>query len=304
MAERRGATFLLTGLLLGIAAGLLFAWVISPVKYVDTEPRSLRADFKDQYRALIAAAYSANGDLGRASARLALLQDPDPAAALSSQASRAGQPESEARALAALSAALSQPASLPGSGQQTAVAETVAAVMAAQSPALQAAEATNLAMLTQAATGPSETGQSATPAPLASPTPTRGRSTPPATPTRPPALPTPRPSPTPGAPFQLIDSQQVCGQNPQPLLQVQVNDAAGEPVAGVEFVVTWEGNHRDHFFTGFKPAVNPGYADFTMTPGVVYSLRLAAGGQPVNDLYAPGCPGGTAGGLLLTFAQK
>ena len=38
MNESRGNLYLLTGLVIGLAAGLLFAWVISPVKYVDIEP--------------------------------------------------------------------------------------------------------------------------------------------------------------------------------------------------------------------------------------------------------------------------
>jgi hypothetical protein len=86
--EKRGPWYLLTGLVLGIALGLIYAWIFQPVQYVDTSPASLRSDFKDQYRALIAAAYLGNGDLVRARARLELIKDEDMFRAISEQAQR------------------------------------------------------------------------------------------------------------------------------------------------------------------------------------------------------------------------
>src|SRR5690348_319460 len=88
MSEERGSWYLLTGLILGLALGLAYSWIFSPVKYVDTAPYSLRDDFKDQYRNLIASAYLTDGDLGRAKARLALLKDDDPSRVLAAQAQR------------------------------------------------------------------------------------------------------------------------------------------------------------------------------------------------------------------------
>ena len=69
-------------LIIGFGLGLTYAWVISPVKYVDADPQALRADFKDHFRSAISAAYASTGDLERARARLALFNDPDPAQAL------------------------------------------------------------------------------------------------------------------------------------------------------------------------------------------------------------------------------
>jgi multidrug efflux pump len=60
----------LLGLLCGIGLGLLYSWQISPVAYIDAEPSILRADFKDQYRIVIAAAYDATRDLPRDRAAL------------------------------------------------------------------------------------------------------------------------------------------------------------------------------------------------------------------------------------------
>ena len=93
---------------------------------------------------------------------------------------------------------------------------------------------------------------------------------------------------------------------PEALLQVKITDAAGNPVPGVKIQVTWQGG-EDFFFTGLKPELGVGYADFVMTPGVVYAVRLAEGSQAVSNLSVPDCghPGGSNywGDWLLTFTQ-
>src|SRR5688572_26651711 len=88
MNEKRGPWYLLTGVIIGIAISLVIGWVIAPIQYVDTTPSTLRSDFKDQYRYMIAAAYSVTGNLERARARIALIEDPDPVQALGDQAQR------------------------------------------------------------------------------------------------------------------------------------------------------------------------------------------------------------------------
>ena len=106
----------------------------------------------------------------------------------------------------------------------------------------------------------------------------------------------------------MLDSRKlVCGQVlADPLIQVQAVDATGQPATGVEATVTWAGG-EDHFFTGLKPELGAGYADFVMDPGTVYTLRLAEGGQPVSDLTAGECetPGGghAWGAWLLIFKR-
>jgi hypothetical protein len=75
MGEQRGPWYLLTGLAIGLALGLVYAWWINPVAYVNTAPASLRPDSKEAYRSLIAAAFGANGNLERARVRLSLLKD-------------------------------------------------------------------------------------------------------------------------------------------------------------------------------------------------------------------------------------
>src|SRR5215211_3693246 len=73
------------------------------------EPSALRADFKDQYRSVVAAAYAATGNLPRAQARLAVLGDVNQIDALNAQAQRmhaSSQAFERADHLAALASAL------------------------------------------------------------------------------------------------------------------------------------------------------------------------------------------------------
>jgi hypothetical protein len=281
---RRGPWYLLTGLLIGLALGLLVAWVISPVEYVDTAPASLRADFKEGYRSMIASAYLATGDLGRAQSRLSLLGDADPEQALTLQAQSAlasGDPDGSAYALTRLADALKQS---PNEASLSPTPELIASIT--QSPP-------GSATIT-----PTHRPSSAlTPIYILTPRPTR------------------TPTPTVGAAFVLVSQENVCDVNlSEGLLQVEVQDAAGQPVPGAEIIIFWEGG-EEHIFTGLKPELGNGYADFIMTPNIVYTVQLArwdgssiaAQHQPVTNLTAPSCPtdGGDSyhGGIRLLFQQ-
>ena len=79
MRESRGPWYLLTGVVIGLALGVLYGWLIAPVSYTDTQPHTLRAELKDEYRTLIALAYLSNGNAARAQTRLELLRDVNPA---------------------------------------------------------------------------------------------------------------------------------------------------------------------------------------------------------------------------------
>ncbi|MDI6814027.1 MAG: hypothetical protein QMD10_10880, partial [Desulfitobacteriaceae bacterium] len=130
MNQRRGSLYLLTGLILGLAMGLGYSFLIQPVQYTDLSPAMLSPADKDQYRALIAVAYLANRDLVRARARLALLKDADAYGALAAQAQRwlaEGKSAEEARALGLLAADLAQ-------AQATLLAPTVATLSSSPQP--------------------------------------------------------------------------------------------------------------------------------------------------------------------------
>ena len=71
--------------LLGVAGGIVYGWVINPVKFVDTTPASLRADYRTDYVLMVAESYHANQDEALARQRLAILGT-DSAASISEAA--------------------------------------------------------------------------------------------------------------------------------------------------------------------------------------------------------------------------
>jgi hypothetical protein len=320
MSENRGYWYLLTGLLIGLALGILFAWVVAPLEYTDTTPASLRADFKDEYRYLIAASYRTNGNLERARARLALLGDPDPAAALGEQAQRllAGDaPMSAVRVLADLAEVLQNPAAFSPQDALPDLA-TTDQVAAVSTPTLGSQPAVTLAPTNP--TSPFEPILDPTETPTLPPTPTETSTLRPgmrtATLTRTPlrsatpiATVTPKPSltptATPGQPFQLVDQSTFCDPNRPALLQVVLEDAAGNPASGIEIAISWLGG-EETFFTGLKPELGFGYADFSMNPGVEYALSLSNGITRISGLQTTPCSldsGEIAGGIRLKFRQ-
>ena len=114
------------------------------------------------------------------------------------------------------------------------------------------------------------------------------------------------PSVSPAPVFVLLDQQSVCdATQPVSLLQIVVQDSKGEPVPGVQITIAWDGG-LDTFYTGLKPELGAGYADFQMTPGMVYSLRTG-NSATINNLSAPECSGSDGnpypGGWYLLFGQ-
>lgn len=99
-------SLILLGVIAGIAMGVFYGWVISPVSYTDTAPAALRSDYKDQYLILIATSYTADGDLDRARQRLAGLGLADSAGAVTALAQRLAAEGKDTSAPSALAAAL------------------------------------------------------------------------------------------------------------------------------------------------------------------------------------------------------
>jgi hypothetical protein len=105
----------------------------------------------------------------------------------------------------------------------------------------------------------------------------------------------------------LKERNQICDPDLEdPQIQILVTDAGGNPVPGVEIIIQWD-QEEENFFTGLKPEFGLGYADFTMTPDVVYTLHIADGGQLIQDLAAQECSTNNGerywGSWLLTFTQ-
>ncbi len=261
--KRNGWILLGISFILGIAGGLHYAWNINPVAYVDAAPSSLRQDFQSDYITLIAASYAATGELDRAQVRLSIFSLEDLGSYLGRLAQNRlaeGRPESEARALAMLAAAVGEaPPALP------------------------------------ITPSPSESASTGEPSTTPSPSPSN----------------TPRPlhppTSTPGAPFELIEQEKVCDPSEEkPLLKVRILDALSEGVPRMSILVIWDSG-QEKFFTGLKPELGLGYADFAMTEDVVYTLQVSDADRLVTGLRSELCTDEEGelypGAWLLTFQQ-
>lgn len=109
------------------------------------------------------------------------------------------------------------------------------------------------------------------------------------------ATPSPLPPATPAPTYQLVEQTALCGEPGQPgKIIVEVQDPGGSGVAGVQVVVSWP-TGQDQFYTGLRPDLGTGYADFDMKPDLEYAVDLVEyrGEGPrelVSDLAAGICP--------------
>jgi hypothetical protein len=251
---------LIFGLVLGVAAGLGYAWFVNPVNYVDIQPSQLKRDVKEQYIIVVGQAYLQDLDLARAQARLAAAGVQNPAETVSQQAdqafARSASPE-YIRALTVLAEAL-------GGHPQAAEVFSGTAV------------APGVDRLTPTSTF--DAVPSLTPSATALP----------------PTQPIPTPTETPvlipsDATMKLVAEQTLCdAEHAAGQLQVYVLDISGAGIPGVKVLINWEGG-SDVFFSGLKPEIDPGYGDFEMQADQVYSVTLVGLAEPVVGLTAVPC---------------
>lgn len=300
MRDERGHWYLLTGFVIGIVFGLLYAWLIAPRELQYTTPASLQPEFKDQYRSMIASAFVATGNLPRAEARLALLADEDVIQVLAAQAQRTlgeGESPAEAQALGLLAVALGEggseliPSPVPSATPADAQSPPGPTPEDGNPDPVESTPVTEPANVEQSPSDQSGQGEIENNASLSTATP----------------LPTRTPTATPGSPFVLQSNTFVCDPDlPNPLIQVIAENTAGDPLPGQEISVSWESGD-DFFFTGLKPELGTGYADFLMEPGLVYQVQMSAGGQTVPDITPAECESESGsrywGSWLLVFSR-
>jgi hypothetical protein len=277
---------------------------------VDANPAILRADFKDQYRIVIAAAYASSHDLARARARLDLLNDTNATGELSAHAQRmtgTGESFEDTQLLAKLATDLQQ-----GYASTSIMSTPSANIPFTSEPFVSTPFVAAMSSTPDVETPSAEEATPTATAEFSEPTiiPTLSFAQTPLAPQQL-STPTPRPTSTPTSginmPFTLIGQDTVCDVDLNPgLLQFILTDSRRDQVAGIQIIVTWaEG--EDRFFTGFKPEVGDGYADFIMQADTVYSVRVVEGGSFVPNISAPTCTDENGenylGGLLLTFQQ-
>lgn len=282
---RRVPWDIMLALLAGLGLGLLYAWLLAPLPVTNAGPLALHSDFKESYRSAIAASYAATGNLARAQARLALLGDPDPIDSLNAQAQRMlanSETIAGADEVAALALALQDG---PGGIRTTEPTQVVEEIDVTFTETLPPPSSESPSAITET---PELIATEATILP-ATPRPTQ------------------TPPPTLGAPFTLTAQDSICDTNlPDGLLQVLVLNSNRRQMPGMEIVITWEGG-GEQFFTGLKPELGNGYADYSMTPNMIYTVQIASGSDVAAGLTPPTCqaPSGESyfGGIKLTFQQ-
>ena len=65
--------------IIGIAAGLFYGWIVNPVKFVDTTPASLRADYRTDYILMVAEGFHGDQNVELAVRRLSIFGGEAPA---------------------------------------------------------------------------------------------------------------------------------------------------------------------------------------------------------------------------------
>jgi hypothetical protein len=232
----------LISLVIGLALGLGYAWLIDPVTFSESSPAQVTQAYRKAWLLMAAEAYAQDGDWERTQIRIEALRDPNIAQTLATtfdQVNAAG-PNAEARALARLADRLS--VSTPG----------MLIYLAGIITPTPLPSSTPRASVTPRA--------SATPRPTGTPLPTATIA---ATPTQ-----TPIPA------YQVIDRRAECSRSAQPpQIRVIVRDALGHSAPGKEVWIMWEGG-SDRFVTGLKPEIDPGYGDFDMQLDQTYNISI------------------------------
>jgi hypothetical protein len=261
---------LIIGLLAGLAAGLFYAWFVNPVTFVNISPDQLRVEDQREYVLLVAESYAQDNDLEHAQDRLRRLGMRDPVAWVALQADDAlltGAPADRVRALATLAEAL---------GAEPMAAEVFSGTSAPTSPP---AAAEQPSPTFEGMPSPTSEAASVT----ASPAPTAG-------------VPTATPDLFPETDLSLSAREILCEDEiPSGQIQVWVFDEAGRGIPAIQIRVEWDGG-EDTFYTGLKPAISPGYADFQMEADREYTVTLVDLAEPVVGIESAACttPSGAA----------
>lgn len=322
----------------GVALGLVVSWWLWPVEYTDVSPDTLHSYHRSEYIVLISHAYAHDKDLRRAQVRLAALGDLGSVGVevvtLAEQYAAQGKATRDTQSLARLAYALGHRRAalapfMPGGAPTATWTPWPTATATATETAVPTAAPTATPTATETATlAPTPTGtpkENETPQPLLTPTvqvtltstalsePTQ---TPQATSTRRPTrtpLPTQTPRPTltptitstPEPRFVLTVQQRLCdGDGVGGLLRVSVLDAEGRPLPNVELIIRWE-DGEDRFFTGLKPELGAGYADYDLEAEKSYQVGIVGPESDVaQGIVADACQDGTRASWELAFRLR
>jgi len=284
------------GLVLGLALGLVYSWVINPVQLINTYPGLLRSDYRHDWIRLAALSYVADDDLGKAQARLASIESDD--------------------IIPALETLIEDFAVVGHTAETMRKLTTLAESLGANTPAMFVYAPTARDTPTTQPTVASTQSATPTPMPTTTPSPSPMPTNTPPTPTQKPQVtatseityqpvipspsltisPTNTPSlptatPTPILTFQMVEKEQICDfATSPPHIEVLVQDEDEEPLDGIQIWLIWD-DGADRAITGLKPDLGSGYADFQMDSDLTYGLGVGELGQLlVTRLRPEPCP--------------
>jgi hypothetical protein len=282
----RHLLFVLVGIVAGLILGLLLTWQVWPVEYYDTDPVDLRQEHKDDYVVMIAAAYAQDRDLGVASLRLGQLGLEDAKQSVLGLFQRYGEAgySEETRSLAQLAYDLgvTDVALLPYIQEPTATPEPTPTEVPTTAPVPTVTPVEPTPTATAAPAEPTATATQPPPTPTYTPTP----------------LPEDTPTPTVASDFdyQVVEQSDLgCSSDRDgDYILVHVRDENDRGVAGVKIVVKGPGV-EDWFFTGLKPEVGAGFADYLVVAAGSYTVQAAEGRSQVTQglSFAADCPAAT-----------
>lgn len=262
---------LIVGLVLGLAAGLLYTWVISPPEYYDTYPPLLDRPYRSEWIQMTVLAYGAEGNWNRTQLRLQ------------------GLPEAEIRPIAA--SVLDQAVA---SGRPLIILQRIAKLAASYGVDTPAVDIYTGEDSTAPTPAPTATSQTIPP----TPTPTATTIPPTNTPLPVPTITTTTAiSPSLSA-FHIVSQTLTCTNSPQIAVSLMLShtitvrrraEIEWLPLPGREVWLLWE-DGADRAVTGFNPEMGLGYADFTVAPGRVYRLYIdVPRGAPVSTIQVEPC---------------
>ncbi|HSD83017.1 MAG TPA: hypothetical protein VLG46_04125 [Anaerolineae bacterium] len=262
----------LIALVIGLALGLAYAWLIEPVTFSESSPAQVMKSYREAWLIMAAESYVQDGDWARTQARVNALHDANLSQTVAAlfEHYQADGPNPTARALARLADRLN-----------------------ARTPAMQV-------YLTSITTPTPEItpviGATALPRPIGT-----QQATPTMTPEPLPAL---TPTSTAIPDYQVVERVAECTFSPHPpQIRVTVQDEFGQSVPGKVIWITWEDGGQDRFVTGLKPEIDPGYGDFDMQPDRAYNVGVDKPTSViVSGLRADTCEadGRTSWRLILT----
>src|SRR5262249_40434880 len=95
--------------------------------------------------------------------------------------------------------------------------------------------------------------------------------------------------------FRIALIQPACDPKSPGVIEITVQDVDGAGIPGIPVEGSTD-TGKDDFFTGLKTERGAGYADYQMTSGGTYNVRLPGRSDPTQYLDAKSCNGPSADG--------